>query len=649
MIGRRLSGRYKVIDAIGGGGMANVYLARDMILDRDVAVKVLRPDFSDDQEFIRRFHREAQSATSLNHPNIVSIYDVGEEDRIFYIVMELIEGTTLKQYIQKYGPLSNEESVNIMLQLTSAIANAHENQIVHRDIKPQNILIDENGVVKVTDFGIAVALSSTTITQTNSFLGSVHYLSPEQARGGMATKKSDIYSLGIVMFELITGRLPFFGESAVSIALKHLQNETPSPKRWNPSLPQSLENIILKSTAKDTFHRYDSIEAMEVDLRTSLEPRRLHEAPFKVPQLEGDVTKAIPIITNEKMFENNNSDETIVHSDKKKEEPKKKNRGKKIAIWVITIFFLLAAAGVASITIIPSLFMPGDVTVPDVTNEDYRTAYNELDTLGLIIGEPVVEVFDDEIEEGKVVKTIPKAGEVAKEGSEIIIYTSKGKEKEELVNFIGQNIDEVKKQLQSKVKNIEERLQYSQDIPAGEIYDQYPKPGEFLLEETEVIFFISEGPAPFNLNNLERLTLIQVENYVSDKILILEKITKVHSEEFEEGLVITQNPAPGTQLKAGDSITVTVSLGPEEKPPKSVSREVTVLYEPIEEGKPQEVQIYVFDLDHNESNALVISEKITKDKKFKIDLQIPYANSATYRIERDGTVTEETTVTYEEE
>lgn len=248
MIGKRLNGRYKILDLIGGGGMANVYLARDIILDRDVAVKVLRPDFSDDEEFIRRFHREAQAATSLNHPNIVSIYDVGEEGNILYIVMEYIDGTTLKQYIQKNGPLSNEESVNIMIQLTSALAHAHENHIVHRDIKPQNILIDENGVVKITDFGIAVALTSTTITQTNSFLGSVHYLSPEQARGGMATKKSDIYSLGIVMFELITGRLPFFGESAVSIALKHLQNNTPSPKRWNPAIPQSIENIILKST-----------------------------------------------------------------------------------------------------------------------------------------------------------------------------------------------------------------------------------------------------------------------------------------------------------------------------------------------------------------------------------------------------------------
>ena len=245
MNGKRISDRYKILRMIGGGGMANVYLARDMILDRDVALKILRMDFSNDEEFIRRFHREAQSATSLTHPNIVSIYDVGEEGDIYYIVMEYVDGMTLKQYIQAFSPIPVEKALDIMKQITSAVSHAHQNHIVHRDIKPHNILIDHNGNVKITDFGIAMALSATSITQTNSVLGSVHYLSPEQARGGMANKKSDIYSLGIVMFELITGRLPFSGESAVSIALKHLQSETPSPSRWNPSIPQSVENIIL--------------------------------------------------------------------------------------------------------------------------------------------------------------------------------------------------------------------------------------------------------------------------------------------------------------------------------------------------------------------------------------------------------------------
>jgi serine/threonine protein kinase len=647
MIGRRLSGRYKVIDMIGGGGMANVYLAKDMILERDVAVKVLRPDFSNDEEFIRRFHREAQAATSLNHPNIVSIYDVGEEDNIFYIVMEHIDGATLKQYIQKYGPLSNEESVNIMIQLTSALANAHENHIVHRDIKPQNILIDENGVVKVTDFGIAVALSSTTITQTNSFLGSVHYLSPEQARGGMATKKSDVYSLGIVMFELITGRIPFFGESAVSIALKHLQNDTPSPKRWNPSIPQSIENIILKSTAKDSFHRYDTVEAMEDDLRTSLEPHRLNEAPFKVPELDGDVTKAIPIITKEKMAQLAHTDDTIVHNEKKKVPAKKKNRGKKIAIWVITIFFLLATAAVASITIIPSILLPKDVTVPDVTNRDYESAYKELDTLGLIIGE-TIEVFDDEISEGLIVRTDPKANQVVKEGYEITIYTSKGKEKEEIENYIGQNFEDVKKRIESKFKKIDPRLQPSEAEPAGTIISQFPESGEFVLEETVIIFYVSEGPPLFKLDNLRGKTLDDVNYYVFDKKLFLDKVSEEHSDTYPKGTVMSQQPAPGKELQSGDKISVIVSLGPVPKP-QTVPVEVLVPYEPSEEDQPQEVQIYVYDLDHDDSSAPVVSETILTDKTYNIDLIIPYEKSASYKVVRDGTVILEKTVSYDEE
>ena len=350
MIGKRISGRYKILEMIGGGGMANVYLAHDMILDRDVAVKVLRLDFANSEEFIRRFHREAQSATSLAHPNIVSIYDVGEEESIYYIVMEHVKGQTLKQYIQTNSPVPIEEALLIMEQITSAISHAHQNHIIHRDIKPQNILLDQRGNVKITDFGIAMALSATSITQTNSVLGSVHYLSPEQARGGVANHQSDIYSLGIVMFELLTGRLPFSGESAVSIALKHLQSETPSLRRWNPNIPQSVENIVLKATAKDPFHRYESVEAMEADIRTSLDPSRADEPKFTIP-FDDDRTKAIPVITEDKPF--SNLDETIIHENELKKhtdvvdkEPdiqeKKKKKSKKVPIILTTVTSILS-------------------------------------------------------------------------------------------------------------------------------------------------------------------------------------------------------------------------------------------------------------------------------------------------------------------
>src|SRR5690625_864023 len=239
--------------------MANVYLAEDIILERDVAIKALRLEYANDEEFIARFDREAQAATSLSHPNIVNIYDVGEEDHILYMVMEYVDGMTLKEYIQQNGPLDVSKAIAIMKQITSAITHAHENNIVHRDIKPQNILMDTYGNVKVTDFGIAVALSATALTETNSIFGSVHYLSPEQARGGKATKKSDIYSLGIVLYELLTGELPFSGQTPVSIALKHLQTDPPSIRQFDEDIYQSVENIILKATAKNPFHRFPTV------------------------------------------------------------------------------------------------------------------------------------------------------------------------------------------------------------------------------------------------------------------------------------------------------------------------------------------------------------------------------------------------------
>ena len=418
---------------VGGGGMANVYLARDMILDRDVALKILRMDFNNDEEFIKRFNREAQSATSLAHSNIVSIYDVGEDGDIYYIVMEYVEGMTLKQYIQKNDPIPIEKALDIMKQITSAISHAHHNGIIHRDIKPQNILIDHEGNIKITDFGIAIALSSTNITQTNAVLGSVHYLSPEQARGGMANKKSDIYSLGIVMFELFTGRLPFYGESAISIALKHLQSETPSPKRWNPDIPQSVENIILKATAKDSFYRYESVDAMGEDIRTALDPERINEAPFVIPE-DQDATKAIPIITNEQLqstdetiirgpekttlvYEQNKS-ENIKSKDKKtnkQDKPKDKKKRKKGPIILVTSFIILLLMVFLAIFLSPSLFETKEVTIPELQGKELDDAITELLNQGLIVGE-TIRIEDDTIPVDQVIKTNPKAGKKVKEG-----------------------------------------------------------------------------------------------------------------------------------------------------------------------------------------------------------------------------------------
>ncbi len=656
MIGKRVSGRYKILDMIGGGGMANVYLAHDMILDRDVAVKMLRLDFANDDEFIRRFHREAQSATSLVHPNIVSIYDVGEEQDLYYIVMEYVAGQTLKQYIQQNSPLAVEETLDIMKQLTSAISHAHQNHIVHRDIKPHNILIDREGNVKITDFGIAMALSATSITQTNSVLGSVHYLSPEQARGGMANKKSDIYSLGIVMFELLTGRLPFSGESAVSIALKHLQSETPSVRRWNPLIPQSVENIVLKSTAKDPFHRYNSVEEMEDDLRTSLDPERVNEPKFAIP-LDDEATKAIPIITNDRTFPN--FDETRVldkdkpsediQSVKKEKTPMdQKKKRKKWPIVLVSIFAFLVVLGIFTVTLLPSLTAPNDIEVPDVSEMKLEDAISELVSAGFEVGE-TIEITSDEIEEGLVVKTDPKAGSTAKEGATIDVYQSVGKEKIELDDYTGRQYDDVDRLLENlNFKDINTIEVYDSSEP-GTILKQTPEAGEEVIpEETEIEFTVSKGLEKIVLKDLKEFNAKGVQDYAQSVGITIDMSQEEYHDTIAAGLVISQNPAPGTELTKGAKVTVVMSKGKEEIPPKTVTKEISIPYVETEPGQANEVQIYIEDMNRSMTEPYE-TIYITQTIKRKIELVIPYGKVAGYKVIRDKSVLIEESVPYPED
>lgn len=639
LIGSRISGRYKILRMIGGGGMANVYLARDIILDRDVAIKILRLDFADEDEFIRRFQREAQSATSLTHENIVSIYDVGEENNIYYIVMEYVDGMTLKQYIQQYHPIPLEKTIDIMKQLTSAVAHAHQNHIVHRDIKPQNILIDHHGHVMITDFGIAMALSATSITQTNAVLGSVHYLSPEQARGGMATKKSDIYSLGIVMFELLTGRLPFSGESAVSIALKHLQSDTPSPTRWNPDIPQSVENIVLKATAKDPFVRYESAEEMENNLETALDPNRVNEPKFVIAEDE-DATKAIPIITTENMKSNG---ETKLH---KKEQPKKvkekkvkpKKKKKKKWPWLVGIVLgLLIFAVVFFMAILPAIQEAQNVVVPDVSTEEYEDAVSLLVSAGLEVGE-THEMSSDEIAEGEVVKTRPKAGRELKKGSIVDVYVSTGKEKFQLEDYIGKQYDEVEKLLlNAGFENIKKEEEYNSAQP-GTILEQTPGAStEVIPEEDTITFTVSLGEEKITLADLSEYSKRSLESYAESSGLSIDMSKEEYSDTIPEGLVISQNPAPKAKLSKGAKVQVVISKGKEVLPPETVIKEVTIPYEPLEEGQPQEVKILIEDMN-NSMTVPVETMTITETKVKELEFTIEPGKKAGYKIVRDNEV-----------
>ena len=482
--GQKINDRYEVIKTIGEGGMANVYLAEDTILNRKVAIKVLRGDLSSDEKFIRRFQREALSVSNLSHPNIVEVYDVGEEDGQHYIVMEHIEGKTLKQLLKKRDSLTLSEVLDIMTQLTDGISHAHESYIIHRDIKPQNIMILDDGKVKITDFGIAMALNATQLTQTNSVMGSVHYLPPEQASGKNATIKSDIYSMGILMYELLTGTVPFRGDNAVEIALKHMKDKIPSIRKQDPSIPQSVENILLKATAKNPRNRYDSAKEMHEDLLHCMEEEHANDKKitFAYPENDFDSTAPIPTVNTKKPTTQKNSEfentsdlvKDITENDNDTfEEPKKKNT----LIIILASFFLLFLITGALFWLITTREVK-DVTVPNVVGLTTEKAIEKLEKAGFTYTTELKS--SDTVEEGYVIKTTPKAGSTRKKGDTITIIESSGGSFNYLEDYSGKNYNEVKAKLellkitvQIEKKDVEDKEKYKgkEDI----IIDQKPK------------------------------------------------------------------------------------------------------------------------------------------------------------------------------
>ena len=669
LIGKRINGRYKIIELIGGGGMSNVFLAHDMILGRDVAVKVLRYDAENEEEFHRRFQREALSATSLTHPNIVSIYDVGEDQDMHFIVMEYIKGKTLKQYINEFAPLTPARSVQIMKQLTSAISHAHENQIIHRDIKPQNILVDSDGNVKVTDFGIATSLSATSYTKTNAVIGTVHYLSPEQARGGAATYKSDIYALGIVLYELLTGELPFSGESAVSIALKHLQTETPSVRAVDATIPQSLENVLLKATAKNPTDRYGSVEEMENDLRTVLSPGRINEPKFKT-SVDDDETKAMPIIkerlpiteiidtkiinqhtttTNQsersetnrqpKKVEKNNQKKKD-HSTGKDNQKKKKNRKKMWSIITASVVIVILL-----IILAIYLFSPKKVVIPDVANNEVDVAIELLEDLGFVVEEQV-EKFSEEVEEGKAIGTDPKAGLTRVKGTKIDLIVSKGNEKVQMDDYIGKQIDQVNSILQNSDFKVEVEEFYS-EFPAGQIIEQSPSVGEEVIpKDTTIYFKVSKGINYIKVSDLSGYNEVALKEYERSSGFNVEIEKQDFSEEVPAGEVISQKPAANESLEEGGTIRVVISKGPAEKQVKMYFKDVKIPYEPIQLGDEQRVRIFIEDKSHTMAQA-VDEFTITEETTYRIQLEIMEGSTAAYRIERDSINIAEGSIPYE--
>ena len=570
MKGQKISDRYQIIKSIGEGGMANVYLAYDTILDRNVAVKVLRGDLANDEKFVRRFQREALSASSLSNPNIVEVYDVGEDNGEYYIVMEYVEGKHLKALLKKRGKLTVPEVIDIALQITNGLSVAHDSYIIHRDIKPQNILILENGLIKITDFGIAVAMNATQLTQTNSVMGSVHYLPPEQASGKGATLQSDIYSIGILMYELLTGKLPFRGDNAVEIALKHLKEPMPSIRDELPDIPQSVENIILRATAKNPKNRYSDAREMHEDLKTCLDESRANELKitFKYPENDYDDTKLMKTVKPVKETKPKEIKEGEIKVAKKKKSTE--NSQNKLLITLASVFVGLVVVITTIFVLIPKITSSKQTAIPDVTNYSVTDAIKALQDAGFVVSDEQREEANENVEEGKVSRTSPAIGSIRKEGTEVIIYRSLGDVTIAIEDYTGKNASEIKGKLEAlKVQVIIEKKEV--DLTDGETYKeniiigQSIEAGEKISEGETITLYVPklDNKYPDFVN--ENYSVEEVENFCSEYGVTLTK-KEVETTEYAAGSIIYQSRAAGTTVVSGAKITIHIAVAPSETP-----------------------------------------------------------------------------------
>ena len=562
MKGQKISDRYQIIKSIGEGGMANVYLAYDTILDRNVAIKILRGDLANDEKFVRRFQREALAASSLSNPNIVEVYDVGEDNGEYYIVMEYIDGKHLKQLLKKRGKLTVSEAVDIVMQITEGLSVAHDSYIIHRDIKPQNIMILENGMVKITDFGIAMAMNSTQLTQTNSVMGSVHYLPPEQASGKGATLQSDIYSIGILFYELLTGTLPYKGENAVEIALKHLKEPLPSVRDQVPNVPQSVENIIIKATAKNPKNRYADAREMHEDLKTCLDPSRLNEPKIKLKYQEiSDDTKVIKQVKEDKKENAKENKEEVVVKKITGDELKRQN---KTLVRLAAVFTGLVLIVTVVFVLIVVTSKSGNINVPDVTNKDLKEAVQILQEAGFEVDDNQEGVSSKEIEIGNVVRTSPIAGTKKKKGSSIKLYVSTGDSTILIEDYVGKNYLEVKGALEARglVVNIEtDTVDSDSNFKENEITEQSVEKGQSLKtgESITLKYAILGEPYPDFTDG--SYTRGDVEDFCEEHKLNCDYV-ETESADNLAGTIYRQSREPGDPIREGATFKIYIYKAP---------------------------------------------------------------------------------------
>ena len=564
--GTKINNRYSIIRTLGEGGMANVYLAYDTILDRNVAVKVLRGDLATDEKFVRRFQREALSASNLYHPNIVQIYDFDSEDGQYYIVMEYVEGKTLKQLLKRRGSLTITEVIDIMSQVTDGMAHAHDSYIIHRDIKPQNIMILDNGMIKITDFGIAMALNSTQLTQTNSVMGSVHYLPPEQAAGKGSTIRSDIYSMGILMYELLTGQVPYKGDNAVEIALKHLKEPLPSIRKILPELPQSIENIILKATAKNPQNRYKDAREMHQDIITALDESRINEPKLVYKYKENDLeeTKSLDEAVEVIKKQEKESMEKM-----KKQELEETKSEKKILIIFTSIFTGLIVLAAVIVFLLPHISKGKTLSVPDVSKLSKVKATNKLVKQGFTVScgeEDYKYDSSDTIEEGYAIKTSPEAGTMVKEGKTICIIISSGENTFQLEDYTGMNYFEVKGILDTKCKDLcnviieKEKVKETDTYEDNTVIKTSPEKGTTIKKGDTIKLFIPDKEVLYP--DFTTYTVEQVDEFAKKYNLTVEK-KYVENSLLPPGTITNQSRSKGTVVTSPGEFSITITKTPD--------------------------------------------------------------------------------------
>lgn len=597
-LGTMLSGRYEVLKRVGSGGMADVYMAKDHKLNRNVAVKALKSEYVEDEKFLKKFETEAQAVARLSHPNIVNIYDVGIEDGINYIVMELAEGITLKEYIRKKGYLSPKETVEISTQIASAISHAHKNHIIHRDIKPQNILVSDTGIIKVTDFGIAKATSSNTVTSTATAMGSVHYISPEQAKGRFCDEKSDIYSLGITMYEMVTGHVPFDHENGVTIALMHLQNEITPPSQIRDGIPDSLEKIILKCTMKKPEERYQTADDLIADLRLVFEDTSGGYVGV-VPAIDDSPTIMIDQNELTQRINTPKKDQKIQQEEPLKDEEQnayldeddeeESGMNSKIEKLVIVLAAVVGAIILISIIVFvvksSGVFKSGKSTTTTSigttaeSNDTESKKYTVDNYIGMSLSaarEKIDGKFKIKVEEeysadyakDLVIRQDPESDTELEEGKTLTLVVSKGTRTEDKVSVpkvVGKRESSAKSELEAAGLKVSVKTKYSTDVAKGKVISQSPGSGNQVTKNSTVVITVSQGEKPetmVRVPNLRYFTESEARSELKNSNLVLGSVLTEYSDSVEKGLVIRQTVSSGSKVKEGTAVGIYVSLGP---------------------------------------------------------------------------------------